>query len=224
MSTQRSSSHAYLINMLTIMLCISGLSPAAFAESPAGFTPLFNGRNLDGWKGLVGNPKTRATMSADDLATAQAEADEKMRAHWKVVDRVLEFDGKGDSLCSAKDFGDFELFVDWKILEGGDSGIYLRGCPQIQIWDTNFPNYFRHGAENGSGSLWNNRTDRRFPLAKADKPVGQWNTFFIRMVGERVTIKLNDQLIVDDTVMDNYWERALPIYRSGQIESQHLRA
>ena len=191
------------------------------ADAPPGFRPLFNGKDLTGWKGLVGNPKTRADMSAEELATAQAAADEIMRAHWTVVDGMLVFDGEGQSLCTAKDYGDFELLVDWKILEGGDSGIYLRGSPQVQIWDTEFENYFRHGAENGSGSLWNNKTHPRFPLAKADRPVGRWNTFFIRMIGERVSVTLNDQLVFDDVVMENYWQRDLPIYPRGQIELQN---
>ncbi len=213
-----SSSRAVLIPAL-FWLALS--TSSAQAETPAGFTPLFNGTDLTGWKGLVGNPKSRAAMSAEELATAQQQADEIMRSHWKAINGELVFDGKGKSLCTAKDYGDIELYVDWKILEGGDSGLYLRGCPQVQIWDTEFVDYFRHGAENGSGSMWNNKNNARFPLVKADKPVGQWNTFFIRMVGERVTIKLNDQLIVDNVVLENYWERELPIYPRGQIELQN---
>ncbi|QDT07211.1 hypothetical protein K227x_56360 [Rubripirellula lacrimiformis] len=191
------------------------------AEVPEGFTPLFNGKDLSGWKGLVGNPKTRAAMTESELSDAQKVADQSMRDHWKVVDGMLVFDGQGESLCTAKDYGDFEMFVDWKILEGGDSGIYLRGSPQVQIWDTEHEDYFRHGAENGSGALWNNKDNPRMPLVKADRPVGQWNTFYIRMVGERVTIKLNDQLVTDRAVMENLWERGLPIYRDGQLELQN---
>lgn len=208
---------------ILLLTMIGAILPpiAARAEAPEGFTPLFNGKDLSGWKGLVGNPKTRAAMSTEELAAAQKEADELMRAHWKVVDGVLEFDGQGKSLCTDKDYGDFELYVDWKILEGGDSGIYLRGSPQVQIWDTNFEDYFRHGAENGSGALWNNKDNPRFPLVKADKPVEQWNTFYIRMVGEQVTIKLNGQLVADNVVMENIWDRSLPIYPRGQIELQN---
>lgn len=210
----------------SILLCLALLwmgsaMSTVHAETPQGFTPLFNGKDLTGWKGLVGNPKTRAAMSPEELTAAQQAADENMRAHWSVVDGVLQFDGKGSSLCTAKDYGDFELYVDWKILEGGDSGIYLRGSPQVQIWDTEYQDYFRHGAENGSGSLWNNQNNPRFPLVKADKPVGQWNTFYIRMIGERVTIKLNDQLVADNVVMENIWDRSLPIYPRGQIELQN---
>ena len=214
------SRRSYSQATLLLALLFASTTPAQ-AETPSGFTPLFNGRDLTGWKGLVGNPKSRAAMSAEELATAQKQADEVMRAHWSVIDGELVFDGKGKSLCTAKDYGDVELYVDWKILKGGDSGLYLRGCPQVQIWDTEFEDYFRHGAENGSGSMWNNRKNARFPLVKADKPVGQWNTFFIRMVGERVTIKLNGRLIVDDVVLENYWERELPIYPRGQIELQN---
>ena len=207
--------------LILALSCLAVPSPSARAETPDGFTSLFNGKDLTGWKGLVGNPKTRAAMSSEELATAQQEADNIMRAHWKAENGELIFDGKGKSLCTAKDYGDIELYVDWKILEGGDSGLYLRGCPQVQIWDTEFEDYFRHGAENGSGSMWNNKENARFPLVKADNPVGQWNTFFIRMIGERVTIKLNGQLIVDNVVLENYWERELPIYPRGQIELQN---
>ena len=194
---------------------------ASVMQKAAGFTPLFNGTDLTGWKGLVGNPKTRRAMSAEALAAAQAEADASMRAHWSVVDGVLRFDGKGQSLCTAKDYGDFELYVDWKIHAGGDSGIYLRGSPQVQIWDTAHADYFKHGAENGSGAFWNNRDHPRFPSAKADRPVGEWNTFFIRMVGERATVVLNGRNVVDDVVMENIWERGLPIDHRGQIELQN---
>lgn len=193
---------------------------ASVMQKADGFTCLFNGQDLSGWKGLVANPKMRSEMSAEALATAQQEADQKMRDHWKVVDDVLQFDGMGDSLCTAKDYGDFELYVDWKIKRGGDSGIYVRGSPQIQIWDTKFEDYFRLGADQGSGSLWNNQNHARFPLVHADKPVGEWNTFYIRMIGELLTVDLNGLRVVDDVVMENYWERNLPIYRRDQIELQ----
>jgi len=100
-----------------------------------GFEPLFNRKDLYGWKGLVADPVKRARMSEAELAAAQKKADEIMRQHWQVIDSVLVFDGRGESLCTAKDYCDFELFVDWKIEKGGDSGIYLRGSPQVQIWD-----------------------------------------------------------------------------------------
>lgn len=182
-------------------------------QPPKGFVMLFNGKDLTGWKGLVGSPKTRAGMSPQDLAEAQVKADENMHAHWQVVDGVLVFDGKGHSLCTAKDYGDFELLVDWKIEAGGDSGLYLRGSPQVQIWDL-------VQRPEGSGGLYNNKKGPSKPLKCADNPVGQWNTFRIIMTGERVTVYLNDVLVVDNVVLENYWERDKPIYPVGQIELQ----
>lgn len=178
-----------------------------------GFEPLFNGKDLYGWKGLVGDPVKRARMGPKELAAEQKKAEARMRQHWQVVEGVLIFDGKGDNLCTAKDYCDFELFVDWKIEPGGDSGIYLRGSPQVQIWDlARWPE--------GSGGLYNNQQNPRNPLKPADQPAGSWNTFYIRMVGQRVTVYLNGQLVVDNAVMENYWERDKPIYRCGQIELQ----
>jgi HEAT repeat protein len=178
-----------------------------------GLEPLFNRKDLYGWKGLVGDPVKRAGMSQAELAAAQKKADEIMRQHWQVIDGVLVFDGRGESLCTAKDFCDFELFVDWKIEKGGDSGIYLRGSPQVQIWDpAQWPE--------GSGGLYNNEKNPNKPLKCADRPVGSWNTFYIKMVGERVTVYLNGELVVDNVIMENYWERDKPIYPCGQIELQ----
>ncbi|MFN0199692.1 MAG: DUF1080 domain-containing protein, partial [Planctomycetaceae bacterium] len=187
---------------------------------PEGFTALFNGTDLAGWKGLVANPKARAEMTPEQLAEAQKVADESMNAHWSVVDGALVFDGKGESLCTASDYGNFELMVDWKIEKAGDSGIYLRGSPQVQIWDTDYEPFHANGADKGSGSLWNNQTHERFPKVKADKPVGEWNSFHIKMIGERVQVSLNGTLVFDD-VMENYWDREQPIYPQGQIELQN---
>jgi hypothetical protein len=178
---------------------------------PEGFTALFNGKDLTGWKGLVADPPKRAQMSPEDLAQAQEAADQRMREHWKVEDGALVFDGKGDSLCTAKDYGDFELWVDWKILPAGDSGIYLRGSPQVQIWENPV----------GSGGLYNNQKNPSQPRVVADRPIGQWNTFRILMRGEKVAVYLNDVLIVDNVTMENYWERDKPIYPTGQIELQN---
>jgi hypothetical protein len=187
---------------------------AADNAPPGGFVALFNGKDLAGWKGLLNrpldNPAKRANLTPDELAKAQQEADENMRAHWQAVDGVLVFDGKGRNLCTAKDHGDFELYVDWKILPKGDSGIYLRGSPQVQIWDNPV----------GSGGLYNNKQNPKDPLKKADRPIGQWNTFYIKMVGQQVTVKLNGELVVDNVVMENYWERDKPIYPAGPIELQ----
>ena len=203
--------------------CVLLIGASTRTEVPGGFTPLFNGKDLTGWKGLVGDPNKRAAMSEQELATAQEKANDLIRAHWKVVDGILEYDGQGSNLCTSKEYGDFELHVDWKICSGGDSGVYLRGSPQVQIWDTDYEPCHGKGAEKGSGALWNNQRYLRLPLVKADKPAGQWNTFFIRMVGERVTVELNGKLVVDNMVMENFWQRDKPIYPRGTIELQGHR-
>ena len=186
---------------------------AEINDPPEGFVPLFNGRDLAGWKGLVGNPVERASMRADQLEAAQMREDSSMHAHWSVVKGVIVFDGKGESLCTSKDYGDFEMLVDWKIEKNGDSGIYLRGSPQVQIWDpAQWPE--------GSGGLYNNQKGPNKPLLRADNAPGQWNTFRIRMIGERVTVYLNDVLVVDSVALENYWDRSKPIFPVGQIELQ----
>lgn len=181
-------------------------------KPPVGFVPLFNGVDLTGWKGLVADPIKRAKMTPEELAEAQQKADEEMRAHWKVVDGVLSYDGKGNSISTGRDYEDFEMIVDWKIEANGDSGIYLRGTPQVQIWDNK---------EIGSGGLYNNEKNPSKPLVFADNPVGQWNRFFIRLIGDRVTVYLNDKLVVNKTILENYWDRSQPLFPSGPIELQH---
>jgi hypothetical protein len=201
--------------VLALFLAVAAWLPIQAAERdnqpPRGFEALFNGRDLTGWKGLTADPRRRARMSEQQLAEAQARADQQMREHWKVLDGVLTYDGKGTNLCTARDFGDFELWVDWKIEPGGDSGIYLRGTPQVQIWD--------HA--DGSGGLYNNEKHPSRPIKKADRPPGEWNRFRITMIGDKVTVVLNDELVVDRVTMENYWERDKPIYPTGPIELQH---
>jgi hypothetical protein len=109
------------------------------------------------------------------------------------------------------------MLVDWKISRNGDSGIYLRGSPQVQIWD---PTGKEEAAKVGSGGLYNNQENRSTPLVLADNPVGEWNTFHIKMVGDRVTVHLNGVLVVDNTVMENYWDRSIPIFPEEAIELQ----
>ena len=190
---------------------------------PAGFVALFNGKDLTGWKGLQArpndNPANRAKLSPEAFAEAQAKADQRMRDHWKAEQGEIVFDGKGDSLATKKDYRDFEMLVDWKIPPRGDSGIYLRGSPQVQIWEPNSPGQFN--PPDGSGGLYNNQKGMKHPLKFADHPVGEWNRFRIVMVGEKVHVFLNHETVVRDTTLENYWEREKPIYPAGQIELQN---
>ena len=182
-----------------------------------GLVPMFNGKDLTGWQGLVGNPVTRQKMAPKELELKQQEANQKVANNWSVKDGCIVFNGAGDNLCSVKKYGDFEMVVDWRITKKGDSGIYLRGTPQVQIWDTSRVDV---GAQVGSGGLYNNQKNPAKPTKVADNPVGDWNTFRIKMVGERVTVYLNGQLVVDNVILENYWDRKIPIFSKESIELQ----
>jgi HEAT repeat protein len=183
-----------------------------------GFVSIFNGKNLDGWKGLVDDPVKRSKMTAKQLAGKQKKADEIMRRDWRVENGLLVFDGKGyDNLCTVKDYADFEMYVDWKIAPEGDAGIYLRGTPQVQIWDTSRRSV---GAQVGSGGLYNNQKNESKPLTVADNAISEWNSFYIKMTGDKVTVYLNGQLVTDNVVLENYWDRSTPIFPKEQIELQ----
>lgn len=183
----------------------------------SGFEPIFNGKDLTGWHGLVENPIARSKMTKAELDKKQAAADATVATSWTVRDGVIHFNGAGDNLCTVRSYGDFELLVDYRIPKIGDSGIYLRGTPQVQIWDIS---RVADGAQVGSGGLYNNTVNNRIPLAVADNPVEEWNTLRITMIGDRVTVYLNGVLVVDNVVMENYWDRSIPIFAEGPIELQ----
>lgn len=185
-----------------------------------GYVSLFNGKDLTGWKGLVENPIKRASMSPTELAEKQAKADQKMRDTWSAVNGELVFNGHGDNIATVKQYGDFELLLDWKLDKNGkepDAGVYLRGTPQVQIWDISRTNV---GAQVGSGGLYNNKTHKANPSKVADNPLGEWNNFKIKMVGEKVSVWLNGELVVDNVTLENYWDRNQSIFPMEQIELQ----
>lgn len=183
----------------------------------AGFVSMFKGTDLSGWQGLATNPVTKAGLSEKKLQKLQDEANEKLVENWSVRDNCIVFNGDGSNLCSIKEYGSFEMVVDWRITKKGDSGIYLRSTPQVQIWDTT---RVEAGAQVGSGGLYNNKVHESIPLLVADNPIGDWNTFHIIMIDEKVTVYLNGLLVVDNVVMENYWDRSIPIYPKGSIELQ----
>ncbi len=144
---------------------------------PKGFTALFNGKDLTGWK-------------------------TNKEGHWKVEDGVIVYDGKGTHLVSEDSFSNFILHVDWKVnRKGADSGIYIRGRPQVQIWTR----------KEGSGGLWN---DKVKALKNADNPIGEWNHFKITVDKGVVTVVLNGETVVDGYKKD--WKR-----QEGPILLQH---
>jgi len=174
------------------MALVQAASAAEGACEQEGFRPLFNGKNLDGWK-----------------------ADAEARKHWTVADGVLKYDGKGRDLWTEESFGDFILKVDWRLPAPGDSGIYVRGFSKAQanIWTSPL----------GSGEVWGYRNDKKLPeeirkaatpKKKADKPVGQWNTFVITVKNDRMTVVLNGEEVISNLEL-----RGAP--KSGRIALQH---
>jgi hypothetical protein len=204
---------------------MSDVCPMATESCPQGFVAYFNGdadQLKTMWKGVTtaesfDNPLVRAKASKEKLAEMQVIADKSRDDHWFVRNGSLYFDGYkgGYSLATKRDYADFELWADWRTLSiTGDSGLYLRGAPQVQIWDV----YNQWGI--GSGALYNNQKNPSQPLAIADRPVGDWNRFHVIMRGEKVTVYLNGVLVVDNVTLENYWDRKQPIFPVGQIELQ----
>ena len=167
--------------------CLLAVPATLFAaQPPAGYTALYNGKDLAGWRGGdTFDHRKLLAMPEQERAAKIAEWTTTMKAHWTAQGDEFVNDGQGAYATTEKDYGDFELFIEYKTVPKADSGIYLRGVPQVQIWDHTNEKEFKNGADKGSGALWNNSADTpgKFPLVLADKPFGEWNKFRILMVG-----------------------------------------
>jgi hypothetical protein len=203
-------------------LCLGAMpSAAADLAVPEGFTPMFNGKDLSGFKGLNTNMKEYRKLSEKERQKIDAKGMAEFKKHWTVENGELVNDGEGPFATTIKGYGDFELMLEYKTVPLADSGIYLRGTPQVQIWDTRKEGgKWELGADKGSGALWNNKGKGRLPLVFADKPFGEWNSLKIKMVGPNVTVHFNDKLTVDDAPLENYWEPGKPVYETGPIQLQ----
>lgn len=188
----------------------------------AGWRPLFNGADFTGWCGQRHfDPYELAAMPAAEREKLRAEDDASMRKHWRVENGELVNDGHGAYLTTVDDFGDAEFRLEYRTVAGADSGIYLRGTPQVQIWDyTEAGGKWDLGADKGSGGLWNNKEHERFPPERADRPFGEWNELVIRQIGELVWVRLNGVVTVDGVVMENFWDRSRPLPRTGPLQLQ----
>ncbi|MHB8971779.1 MAG: 3-keto-disaccharide hydrolase [Pirellulaceae bacterium] len=217
-------------SICALVLVVGALATSAAAaeegklnQPPAGFTAVFNGQDLAGWYGMESvSPDAIAALTAEERAKKKAADTEAAFKHWRVENGELINDGFGPYLTTEKDYGDIELMIDYKTVPKADSGIYLRGTPQVQIWDYTEKEKFGIGADKGSGGLWNNSpgTAGKDPLVRADKPFGEWNRFRIRQIGARTTVYLNDQLVVDNAIMENYWDRQRPLKLTGPVQLQ----
>jgi hypothetical protein len=213
-----------------VAACEPRVASAPFGTPPEGFTRLFNGKDLSGWRGRPGkggvfSPYVEAAFTDAERKTKQAEWNAERDLHWWVDPTAGELvtDGKSVHLATERAYGNFELQAEWKLtVANGITGIYLRSYPQVQLWDPASTTNQQTGAFRGSGALWNNNDDNpgKWPLVKADKPIGEWNHVHVRMIGERVWVWLNGQQTVDGQKLDNYFDRTRPLLPSGAIELQ----
>ncbi|NUQ66631.1 MAG: DUF1080 domain-containing protein [Pirellulales bacterium] len=218
----------FVLGCLLVLLSISH-APAADNTPPQGFAALFNGKDLEGWWGAkTEDPRDYMALPPEKLAEKKTASLEDIRQHWRVENGELVNDGQGLYLTTDKFYGDFELLASYKMVPGSDSGIYLRGTPQVSIWDATDETKFKHGADKGSGGLWNNPpgTPGKDPLVFADNPIGQWDNIRVLMTGERVSVWLNDKLVVDHARLYNYYNNKkpeaerLPLPKAGPIQLQ----
>jgi len=181
---------------------------------------LFNGKDLSGWYG--NNPHQLARAAYRDAALAAQQAD--FAKHWTVENGELVNDGEGPYATTDKEYGDVEFWVDYKTVAAADSGIYMRGAPQIQIWDSTRRDEkaLKNGNDKGSGGLWNNSAGAagKDPLVLADRPFGEWNAFHVKMTGARTWVWFNDKLVVDGATWENFWDRTAPLPAKGPIHLQ----
>src|SRR5712692_2117776 len=213
--------HSTRLLFLTAALAGATTSIRALTP-PAGFIALFNGQDLAGWRGGDTFDHRKLLDLPADQRAAKIEAwNQSMRPHWNVENGELVNDGQGAYATTENDYGDFELRVEYRTVPKADSGIYLRGVPQVQIWDYTEKEKFPLGADKGSGGLWNNSPGApgKDPLVLADKPFGEWNSFRIIQVGERTTVWLNGKLVVDHARLENFWDRdrKKPLFKKAPI-------
>ncbi len=219
---------SFVIGCLSVGLVSFAVAGSVQAQEnntpPKGFTALYNGKDLSGWHGEeTMDPRNWKKMSDEDRTKKLAADAANAKMHWRVDSNGdLVNDGQGAYLTTDKPYGDIELFIDWKIVAKGDSGVYLRATPQVQIWDPSDPDQLRNNADKGSGGLWNNTPGRpgKDPLVVADNKIGEWNRFHIVQLGDRTTIHLNGKLIVDGASLENYWDRKQPLFPTGPIQLQ----
>ncbi len=203
---------------LSALLAIS----AHAQKEPVGPVPLFNGKDLTGWRGGDTFDHRKLLAMPEDKRAAQiAKWTEDMRKHWSVENGEMVNDGKGSYATTEQEFGDFELNLEYNTAPKGDSGIYLRNVPQVQIWDPWDDDGGKLGRTKGSGGLWNNSpgSPGKDPLVLADKKPGEWNQFRIVMVGSRTSVWLNGKLVVDHAILEDfhYSKNAKPVPSKGPI-------
>jgi len=165
---------------LAVLLAVAAVVMARTESSAAEWKPLFNGKDLTGWK-AVGGP---------------AES-------WRVVDGLLSCNGKGGGwLATDDEYSNFEIELEYRISAGGNSGVFLRtpleGDPaftgmEVQILDDHNPKYANIKEWQHCGSLYG--IVAAPPLVA--KKAGEWQKMHIVCNGKRVKVTLNGMELVD---------------------------
>ena len=207
-----------LVSCSSLLLTVA----SAIAQSAPVDVPLWNGKDLSGWHGQrTMDPVKFAALPSAKRSKMLKEDAASVAKHWRCEDGELINDGHGAFLTTDKEYGDAVFWLDYKTVAKADSGIYLRATPQVQIWDyTEAGGKWNIGADKGSGGLWNNKKNERFPAAVYDKPFGEWNRMSIMIIGDRVWVTLNNFTTVNGVRMENYWDRSKPIPKTGPLQLQ----
>ncbi|MDX2131423.1 MAG: family 16 glycoside hydrolase [Planctomycetota bacterium] len=186
------------------------LAPEMVADASEGFVPLYNGVDFSGWKFEPvheGHFTARDwTIAYDgrgaDLWSARAYRDFVLIADWRwsgppadTLRPVILPSGEEQKDADGKS-------VMETVKDAGDSGIYLRGSSKSQV------NMWCWGI--GSGEVYGYRTDASLPAdvragvtprRKADRPIGEWNRFVITMKGDRLTVVLNGETVIENALL-----------------------
>lgn len=163
-----------LSTFAVLLLCLSGLllsksSMAAEAPAEKGWISLFNGKDLSGWH----------------------LRDPKGPNGWSVADGVYVNTKPSTDIQTDAEYYDFLLHVEFKVSEGnGNSGVYLRDKYEVQI----FNSYGKLPEDGGCGALYR----RIAPAVNASKPAGEWQTYEITFIGQRLTVIHNGQKVLDN--------------------------
>jgi hypothetical protein len=185
---------------LTFILVVSAFTTAAPPEPqterfPAadGWKPLFNGKNLDGWKFRSPGAK-KVWVVCDDV-----QIDPSHPARLLPVGSggspsaalLCGDDGRGSDILTAEEFRDYQLHLEFTVPKGSNSGVYNRGLFEIQIFDSyGVPKLAFHDC----GTLY----ERAIPSENHAKPPGQWQSYDITMTGKKLSLIWNGKPVYKD--------------------------
>ena len=122
-----------------VAFAIPALASAAEPTPPKGFTALFNGKDFTNFKGWSihekgGSPPEMAKLSPEEKQKKFEAWTDDLKKNWTIDNGELVNKGTGAYLATEKDYGDYELMVEYKLAATVDSGIYPKTMPQIQVW------------------------------------------------------------------------------------------